>query len=470
MSIVLRGEKLVLRDITEADFQKLYYHYHEAEDREHLKWDGPYKSLTHQRFEKFTEDYIGHLALVETETPRNLLIIEIDGKVKGKVGRYWISQETNWMEIGIVIFDSSYWSGGYGTEAFKMWIDYLFNSLDTVRLGIGTWSGNKRMIGLAAKCGMVEEARVRKARIVRGEYYDAIKMGILREEWENAGNLSAKDVCDLHTHTQASDGMQPPAENVRLAKEKGLSAVAITDHDTVAGVKEACEAGEKYGITVVPGVEISTRAGGKDIHVLGYYVDPENEQFLSRLEGLRDTRALRNEAIITKLQDLGIAITLEQVIAGIGRELKPDESIGRPHIADELVRLGAATDMRDAFNKYLAEDAAAYVSPPRITPEEACEWIIEAGGSPVLAHPGLYGDDLLVRDILEQGAFKGIEVYHSDHGPAEEERYQVMAEDYNLLITGGSDFHGARQGVIFHGDIGSVTVSTEVLKFLNKKA
>lgn len=275
--------------------------------------------------------------------------------------------------------------------------------------------------------------------------------------------------CDLHTHTTASDGMQSPEENVRLAKEKGLAAVAITDHDTVAGVKEACEAGVKYGITVVPGVEISTRAGGKDIHVLGYYVDPENELFLSRLEGLRDTRALRNEAIISKLRGLGIEITLEAVVTGIGRELKPDESIGRPHIADELVRLGAATDMRDAFNKYLAEGAAAYVSPPRITPEEACDWIIEAGGSPVLAHPGLYGDDQLVRGILERGTFRGIEVYHSDHGSAEEERYHAMATDYNLLITGGSDFHGARQGVIFHGDIGSVTVPTEVLEHLNNK-
>lgn len=272
--------------------------------------------------------------------------------------------------------------------------------------------------------------------------------------------------CDLHTHTQASDGMQPPEENVRLAQGKGLTAVAITDHDTVAGVKEACEAGLKYGITVVPGVEISTRAGGKDIHVLGYYVDPENDLFLSRLEGLRDTRALRNEAIISKLRSLNIEITLERVIAGIGRELKPDESIGRPHIADELVRLGAAIDMRDAFNKYLAEGAAAFVSPPRITPEEACQWIIEAGGSPVLAHPGLYGNDELVRDILQRGAFKGIEVYHSDHGHAEQERYLAMAEDYGLIVTGGSDYHGARQGVIFHGDIGSVTVPVEVLEQL----
>ncbi|WP_281257764.1 PHP domain-containing protein [Paenibacillus donghaensis] len=270
----------------------------------------------------------------------------------------------------------------------------------------------------------------------------------------------------MHSHTQASDGMQPPADNVRLARDKGLGAVAITDHDTVAGIAEALKAGRTYGITVVPGVEISTRAGGKDIHVLGYYIDPADELFLSRLAGLRDTRAQRNELILSKLRSLGIEITMEQVILGMGRELQPDESIGRPHIADELVRLGAAEDMRDAFNKYLAEGAAAFVSPLRIAPQEACEWILAAGGSPVLAHPGLYGDDLLVRDILEKCPLTGIEVYHSDHGPAEEERYLALAEEYKLAVTGGSDFHGARQGVVFHGDLGSVTVGVEVLERL----
>ncbi|KHL95571.1 metal-dependent phosphoesterase [Paenibacillus sp. IHB B 3415] len=272
--------------------------------------------------------------------------------------------------------------------------------------------------------------------------------------------------CDLHSHTQASDGMQPPAENVRLAYEKGLAAVAITDHDTVSGIAEALEAGKRLGITVVPGVEISTRAGGKEIHVLGYYIDTEQELFLSRLEQQRNTRLGRNEAIIDKLRGLGIEISMEQVLSGMGRELKPDESVGRPHIADELVRLGAAADMRDAFDKYLAEGAAAYVSPPRITPETACRWIQEAGGAAVLAHPGIYGDDELVRKILETGALRGIEVYHSDHGPAEHERYLALAEEFGLLVTGGSDFHGARHGVIFHGDIGSVHVSTAVLEQL----
>lgn len=272
--------------------------------------------------------------------------------------------------------------------------------------------------------------------------------------------------CDLHTHTLSSDGKQPPSENVRLAYEKGLEAVAITDHDTVGGIAEALEAGRNYGITVVPGVEISTRAGGKEIHVLGYFIDYEQELFLSRLALQRATRDKRNEAIISKLNDLGIAITLDNVIQGIGRELKQGESVGRPHIADELVRLGAASDMRDAFDKYLAEGAAAYVSPPRITPELACRWILEAGGAPVLAHPGIYGDDELVKAIIAGSDLRGIEVYHSDHGPDEEEKYLAMAAEFGLLITGGSDFHGARQGVIFHGDIGSVTVSTTVLEQL----
>ncbi|MBW4083962.1 PHP domain-containing protein [Paenibacillus sp. S150] len=288
------------------------------------------------------------------------------------------------------------------------------------------------------------------------------KISPLKDQADNGFSGRA----DLHTHTLSSDGMQPPAENVRLAYEKGLAAVAVTDHDTVAGVAEALEAGRKYGIAVVPGVEISTRAGGKEIHVLGYYIDTQQELFLSRLAEQRDTRARRNEAIIAKLKGLGIKITLDQVVAGIGRGLKPDESVGRPHIADELVRLGAAEDMRDAFDKYLAEGAAAYVSPPRITPELACQWIAEAGGSAVLAHPGIYGDDELVRGIIERSGLRGIEAYHSDHGPADEERCLLLAEEFGLLVTGGSDFHGARQGVVFHGEIGSVSVPAAVLEQL----
>ncbi|WP_410768165.1 PHP domain-containing protein [Fontibacillus sp. BL9] len=275
---------------------------------------------------------------------------------------------------------------------------------------------------------------------------------------------------DLHTHTRASDGMNPPAENVRLAKEKGLTGLAITDHDTVAGVREAIEKGEKLGVLVIPGVEISTRAAGKDIHVLGYFLDTRDSKLLERLASLRETRDARNGQIIRKLQELGISITLDEVIEGLGRPLRNDESLGRPHIADTLVRKGYAKDLRDAFDRYLGEGKPGYASLPRIAPEEAMDWIREAGGAAVLAHPGLYGDDDLVVDILERGRPAGVEVYHSDHGPEDEGRYAALAKRYGLIPTGGSDYHGFRQGVVFHGDLGSRYVSGECVGLLREAA
>jgi predicted metal-dependent phosphoesterase TrpH len=272
--------------------------------------------------------------------------------------------------------------------------------------------------------------------------------------------------CDLHTHSQASDGMQPPADNVKLAKQKGLSAVALTDHDTVAGVAEAQQAGKEYEIDVVAGVEISTRAGGKDIHVLGYYVNTEDEQFLQRLRGLREARDERNHLIIAKLQELGLDISWHEVLDELGRPLEPDESIGRPHMADVLVKKGYAVDMRDAFDRYLAEGKPGFVSVPRVAPKDACEWIRSAGGAAVIAHPGLYNDDELVRRIIVDSRPDGIEVFHSDHGTDEERKYADMAREYDLIETGGSDYHGERQGVVFHGDLGSKTVSIDVLERL----
>ncbi|WP_211745328.1 PHP domain-containing protein [Paenibacillus sp. Marseille-Q4541] len=284
-------------------------------------------------------------------------------------------------------------------------------------------------------------------------------------------NTTGKEVsltgrCDLHTHSLSSDGMQPSSENVRIASEKGLAAVALTDHDTVAGVEEALIAGEKYGITVVPGVEISTRLEGKEIHVLGYYIDIRDREFLTRLETLRRTREERNIRILERLNDLELVVSMEDVVRVMGRPLEKDETIGRPHIADALVDKGYVSSMREAFDLYLAEGKPGFVSVPRVTPEDAFAWIRAAGGTPVIAHPGLYGNDDLIRKLIEHGHPAGIEVYHSDHGPEEEKRYLAMAEQYNLIVTGGSDFHGARQGVVFHGDLGSVTVEASVLSEL----
>ena len=272
---------------------------------------------------------------------------------------------------------------------------------------------------------------------------------------------------DLHTHTLASDGTQAPAENVRLAAAAGLGAVAITDHDTVAGIEEALEAADRYGITVVPGVEISTVAGGTDIHVLGYYIDYTSRQLLDRLAELRSVRDKRNDMMLERLNGLGLEVTMADVLASLQASKKADESIGRPHIADALVRKGYVASMAEAFDRYLGKDGAAYVNPPRIGPQTALQWIVEAGGVPVLAHPGLYGQDELIGELAGLG-LAGLEVYHSDHSPEQEAHYLALAERYRLIVTAGSDFHGERNGVVFHAPVGARKTDIRVLEQLKQ--
>jgi len=264
---------------------------------------------------------------------------------------------------------------------------------------------------------------------------------------------------DLHTHTTASDGTCEPKENVRIAKEAGLAALAITDHDTVAGIAEAKEAGAQFGIEVIPGIEVSSVARGQDIHVLGYFVPHEDAHFRERLVGLRETRHERNKLLITRLQELGISIKLEDVYK---RKQGTDKNIGRPHIAEELMELGVVTSIEEAFDKYLGKGGAAYVNPPRITPQEAITLIKEAGGVAVLAHPGLYDDDELVKELIEFG-LDGIEVFHPDNSETQRDVYRKWAEEFGLVVTGGSDFHGWRGEEPFHAMLGSHTVSADVV-------
>jgi len=271
---------------------------------------------------------------------------------------------------------------------------------------------------------------------------------------------------DLHTHTTASDGMQRPADNVRLAKAAGLAAIAITDHDTVDGIAEAMEEGEKLSIVVVPGVEISTVAEGSDIHILGYYTDWQNPAWQEKLASLLHVRDHRNRMIIEKLRRLGIEITMEDVVAEAARQGKDGGSIGRPHIAAVLLAAGIVNSMQEAFDRFLGSGASAYANPPRLHPLEALEWIREAGGTSVIAHPGLYDNDELVETIIRGGA-NGIEVFHSDHSAEDEEKYARLAHKYGLIITGGSDFHGEREGTVFHGRIGSRTVDASVISQLD---
>ncbi|SDM94994.1 hypothetical protein SAMN04487897_101589 [Paenibacillus sp. yr247] len=277
--------------------------------------------------------------------------------------------------------------------------------------------------------------------------------------------MSARMEADLHTHTTASDGTQRPAANVQMAFEAGLGAIAITDHDTVSGVAEALTAGLKLGIEVVPGVEISTVACGQDIHVLGYYIQIDDTQFLQRLASLRETRDTRNNMIVDRLQQLGLDVTMAEVLREVENIKRKGDTVGRPHIAAVLLKKGYVSSISEAFDRYLGSGAAAYANPPRIEPATAIEWIHDAGGKAVLAHPGIYHDDALVDTITQQG-LDGIEVYHSDHTPEDEAKYLLLAQRTGLLITAGSDFHGERGGVVFHAPIGSKRIGIDVLQSL----
>lgn len=272
---------------------------------------------------------------------------------------------------------------------------------------------------------------------------------------------------DLHTHTLASDGTCTPAENVRIARKAGLAAVAITDHDIVAGIAEAVEAAKPHGMEVIPGVEISTAANGQDIHVLGYFIPYQSESFREKLAELRETRHLRNQMLIARLNELGIPITLENVYRR--KKGDSDKNIGRPHIAEELMEMGAVQSIQGAFDKYLGKGGAAYVNPPRITPQQAIDFIQEAGGVAVLAHPGLYDDDDLVRDLIAYG-LDGLEIWHPDNDDDDRARYANMAEAHGLVMTGGSDFHGWRGEEPFHAMLGSSTCPMDAVERMRQLA
>ena len=268
---------------------------------------------------------------------------------------------------------------------------------------------------------------------------------------------------DLHTHSTASDGTFSPTALVHYAKEKGLSVLALTDHDSFLGVAEATKVGEEIGITIVPGIEISTYFEGHSIHVLGYYTNNEDPIWQKRVASVISARDKRNIDMIKKLNELGIAITIEEVQAIVESE---DTTIGRPHIAQVLINKGIVSSKREAFDIYLVKGKKAYVTAEKITPFDAYNWIREAGGICVLAHPGIYNEPEVVEQLLAARP-DGVEVYHADHTAEHIRWLQNRAEHYGLLQTGGSDFHGlAGEKVAVHGDLGCSQVHYELYEAL----
>ncbi|MDR3288165.1 MAG: PHP domain-containing protein [Peptococcaceae bacterium] len=275
-----------------------------------------------------------------------------------------------------------------------------------------------------------------------------------------ADNIDA----DLHCHTTASDGKRTPEELVELAVHKGLAAIAVTDHDTLGGIAAAAEREKSHHgrLKVIPGIELNTEWRGTEVHILGYEIDPASELLRERLQTLRDYRKKRAAAIIAKLNQLGVPLSLEQVWANVR-----GDSLGRPHIAQTLVQCGYASDPSEAFRRYLGKDAPAYIPSSKVSPEEGIQLIRAAGGVPVLAHPGKNPFAEALPHWIGAG-LQGIEVFHTDHDKSDEKRWRRLSGQYRLLGTGGSDYHGleTKHG----GDLGGKGVRYAVVLEIQRQA
>ena len=268
---------------------------------------------------------------------------------------------------------------------------------------------------------------------------------------------------DLHVHTTASDGTVSPAGAVKLAHETGLAAIAITDHDTVSGYAEAAEAGEKYGVEGVPGIEISTKYG-RAVHILGYYIDPNSEKIAPVLDWVVHDRDERNRKMAELMAADGLPVSYEEMHRRFGAV------IGRPHFAEVLVELGLAKDVRDAFDRYVEKGQKYYLPRNFLSIERSIEIICQAGGVAVLAHPFQYKlDDVGLRELIEhcmESGLRGMECRYSGYSREQCKYLGHLAEEYGLIKTGGSDFHGE---VKKHISLGIGTGSLEVpYKYLEK--
>ncbi|MGC9327183.1 MAG: PHP domain-containing protein [Candidatus Hinthialibacter sp.] len=252
-----------------------------------------------------------------------------------------------------------------------------------------------------------------------------------------------KATIDLHTHTHCSDGSYSPRDLIRLASEKNINAVAVTDHDTIAGVEEALAAGEEFGVEIVPGVEISSFHDRGVLHILGYFIDVRDESFQKFLQECVDARNRRNPLIMQKLKELGYPLSMNEIVSLAGGEV-----INRPHFAQAMLNRGYVQTRQEAFDRFLAKGAPAYFAKEVFSPKEIVTFIHASGGFAVLAHPNLLNMKRLtetgaeIRRLHEQAGFDGIEAYHGDCILEYAQYYADLARELGLFITGGSDFHG----------------------------
>ena len=260
---------------------------------------------------------------------------------------------------------------------------------------------------------------------------------------------------DLHTHTTASDGLDTPAELVHNASQQGISVLGLTDHDTVAGLDVAAAAATEAGVTLVPGVELSTTVDRAEVHILGYFVDRTDVAFRGQLEALARARVRRIERMIERFHELGFPIDGDAIMAQAA-----EGSIGRPHVARALVDIGAVESVNDAFERFLKIGRPGYVPRDPFEPEAAVQLLREHGAIPVLAHPYSTNDIEAILKRLVPAGLLGLETYYAEYSAEQRAELRGIADSWSLIPTGGSDYHGAgfREG----RNLGAAPVPGEV--------
>lgn len=264
---------------------------------------------------------------------------------------------------------------------------------------------------------------------------------------------------DLHLHTSFSDSSSSPEEVIRESVRAGLSAIAIVDHDTVDGLAPAIAAAQGKHIEVIPGIELTAQYEQLEVHILGYLIDYKNKDLAGKLDALKKIRTERIYKITEKLEESGVHLKAEKVFA-----LAPGGSVSRLHVARAMVKEGLVSSISEAFQKYIGDKCPGYVLGFRLSPLEAVKLIKEVGGIPILAHPYSINNDAALIAIIESGVM-GLEIYYPEHSQSMVNFYLDLAKKYNLLATGGSDYHGVAKPDI---SIGAIKIPYELVEKLKE--
>ena len=266
---------------------------------------------------------------------------------------------------------------------------------------------------------------------------------------------------DLHTHTNYSDGALSPYELIKKAHELGLEILGIVDHDTVSAIEDSIEIGSEFGVEIVPGVELSAAIDNREIHIIGYFVDRENEGLAEYLTVSRKDRMRRAKRIVEKLNKINVPLKLEAVLEKAG-----SAAVGRPHIAHALLDEGLTGSYVEAFSRYIGYGGPAYEKKNSLSPEDTIALVASSGGLSFLAHPGKYTSDAVLHRLIKSG-LDGIEVIHPSHTPEEVQHYNGIVDQYFLLASGGSDYHGGKRND--NGALGLYNVPTAWVKEMKKR-